>query len=66
MIAIKCHKNTKGLLCPLWAAFETRQRNIADSMEEDPLPMFTFTFSHLADAFIQRDVQKREQSSYEQ
>ena len=26
----------------------------------------TFTFSHLADAFIQSDVQGREQSSYEQ
>src|SRR4029434_2349733 len=27
---------------------------------------FTFTFSHLADAFVQSDVQGREQSSYEQ
>ena len=27
---------------------------------------FTFTFSHLADAFIQSDLQRREQSSYEQ
>ena len=27
---------------------------------------FTFTFSHLAHAFIQSDVQGREQSSYEQ
>src|SRR4029434_6726194 len=26
---------------------------------------FTFTFSNLADAFVQRDVQEREQSSYE-
>ena len=26
----------------------------------------TFTFSHLADAFVQSDVQGREQSSYEQ
>src|SRR4029434_6507113 len=26
---------------------------------------FTFTFSHLADAFVQSDVQGREQSSYE-
>ena len=25
---------------------------------------FTFTFSHLADAFVQSDVQGREQSSY--
>ena len=27
---------------------------------------FTFTFSHLADAFVQSDVQGREYSSYEQ
>ena len=27
---------------------------------------YTFAFSHLADAFIQSDVQGREQSSYEQ
>src|SRR4029434_2056233 len=27
---------------------------------------FTFTFSHLADAFVQSDVQGIEQSSYEQ
>ena len=27
---------------------------------------FTFTFSHLADAFVQSDVQGREQTSYEQ
>ena len=26
----------------------------------------TFTFSHLEDTFIQSDVQRREQSSYEQ
>ena len=26
----------------------------------------TFTFSHLADAFVQSDVQGREYSSYEQ
>ena len=26
----------------------------------------TYTFSHLADDFIQSDVQRREQSSYEQ
>ena len=27
---------------------------------------WTFTFSHLADAFVQSDVQGREQSSYDQ
>ena len=27
---------------------------------------FTFTFSHLSDAFIQSNVQRREQSGYEQ
>ena len=30
------------------------------------LSTFTFTFSHLADAFVQSDVQGREYSSYEQ
>ena len=30
------------------------------------LVIFIFTFSHLADAFVQSDVQGREQSSYEQ
>ena len=30
------------------------------------LTTFTFTFSHLADAFIQSDVQSRKQSSYKQ
>ena len=30
------------------------------------LQVFTFTFSHLADAFVQSDVQGREYSSYEQ
>src|SRR4029434_9777008 len=36
-----------------------RERNTTGDLR-----LVTFTFSHLADAFIQSDVQKREQSSY--
>ena len=38
-----------------------RERNTTGDLR-----LVTFTFSHLADAFIQSDVQKREQSSYRQ
>ena len=53
------------------AAAETGYRERADGgqrrshhfCELQLLKHFTFTFSHLADAFVQSDVQGREQSS---
>ena len=43
--AVKCRKTRKAhsraivLVCPFWATVETWRRNMADSVEEDPLPM---------------------------
>ena len=51
-----------------WDAKRTYSRNIVPvSLADDDIYItFTFTFSHLADAFVQSDVQGREYSSYEQ
>ena len=41
-------------------------RGVKESFVDDFWIALTFTFSHLADAFVQSDVQGREYSSYEQ
>ena len=45
---------------------DDRLMGLLDSYITYCINAFTFTFSHVADAFVQSDAQGREQSSYEQ
>src|SRR4029434_9639964 len=52
------HAHT-GYRCSNWPFIQ----NLVVYVLHIKVPSFTFTFSHLADAFVQSDVQWREQSS---